>query len=76
VTDGSSFPSVPFIVSIDTEAMLVTDKGSGANWTVTRGYEGSTAATHTSGTAVYHDWSAGEADSAQSLADALVLGVF
>ena len=62
VTSETSFPSAPFIISIDTECLLVTNVAT-TTWTVTRGYEGSTAATHTNGTAVYHDWSAGEADS-------------
>lgn len=63
VTSGASFPAAPFIISIGTECLEVTSKGSGTDWTVVRGYESSTAATHTNGTAVYHDWSAGEADS-------------
>jgi hypothetical protein len=64
VTSGASFPAAPFIISIGTEALSVTSKGAGTDWTVTRGYEGSTAATHLNGAAIYHDWSAGEADSA------------
>ena len=75
VTSSASFPSAPFIIGIDTECMLVTNV-SGTTWTVTRGYESSTAATHTNGTAVYHDWSAGEASTIQSLVDATILGVF
>ena len=82
-TDGTSitvvseagFPSVPFIISIDTECFLVSVV-SGTTWTVTRGYEGSTAATHTNGTAIYHDWSAGEATTIQNNQDAVILGVF
>jgi len=62
VTSETSFPAVDFIISIDTEAMLVTNV-AGTTWTVTRGYEGSTAATHLNGAVIYHDWSAGEADS-------------
>jgi len=61
VTSEAGFPAVDFIISIDTEAMLVTNVST-TTWTVTRGYEGSTAATHTNGTAIYHNWSAGEAD--------------
>ena len=63
VTSSASFPSAPFIIGIDTECLLVTNV-SGTTWTVTRGYESSTAATHLNGAAVYHDWSAGEANSA------------
>ena len=62
VTSSASFPSAPFIIGIDTECMLVTNV-IGTTWTVIRGYESSTAATHTNGTAVYHDISAAEADS-------------
>ena len=61
VTSETSFPAAPFIISIDTECFLV-ETVSGTTWTVTRGYEGSTAATHTNGTAIYHDISAAEAD--------------
>ena len=75
VASSTGFPATPFIVSIDTECLLVTNV-SGTTWTVTRGYEGSTAATHLNGAAVYHDWSAGEANSAVANADALILGVF
>jgi hypothetical protein len=62
VTSEAGFPAVDFIISIDTEAMLVTNVST-TTWTVTRGYEGSTAATHLNGAAIYHDWSAAEADS-------------
>ena len=80
VTSETSFPSAPFIISIDTECFLVSVV-SGTTWTVTRGYEGSTAATHTNGTAIYHDISAAEADAIATKAngadvDALILGVF
>jgi hypothetical protein len=61
VASSTTFPAAPFIASIDTEALLVTVV-AGTTWTVTRGYESSTAATHTNGTAIYHDISAGEAD--------------
>ena len=62
VTSSASFPSAPFIIGIDTECMLVTNV-SGTTWTVTRGYESSTAATHSNGAPIYHDISAAEADS-------------
>jgi hypothetical protein len=61
VASEASFPAVQFIISIDTEAMLVTTVDT-VTWTVTRGYEGSTAATHLNGAAIYHDLSAAEAD--------------
>lgn len=80
VTSSASFPAVDFIIAIDTEAMLVTNV-AGTTWTVTRGYESSTAATHLNGAAVYHNISAAEADviatkAAQSDVDAIILGVF
>ena len=62
VASSVTFPAAPFIISIDTEAMLVTVV-AGTTWTVTRGYEGSTAATHTNGATIFHDISAAEADS-------------
>lgn len=62
VSSSATFPAAPFIISIDTEAMLVTVV-SGTTWTVTRGYEGSTAATHLNGAIIYHDISAAETDS-------------
>jgi hypothetical protein len=52
VTSSATFPAAPFRVVIDTELMLVTVV-SGTTWTVTRGVESTTAATHASGTAVY-----------------------
>lgn len=63
VASSATFPAAPFIISIDTEAMLVTVV-AGTTWTVTRGYEGSTAATHFNAAIIYHDISAGEADRA------------
>lgn len=61
VASSTGFPATPFIISIDTEAFLVGTV-AGTTWTVTRGYEGSTAATHLNGAAIYHDLSAAEAD--------------
>lgn len=69
VSSSATFPAVQFIVSIDTEAMLVTNV-TGTTWTVTRGYEGSTTATHENGATIYHDLSAAEADSIAAAAPA------
>src|SRR5664280_536796 len=69
VTSETSFPSVTFIISIDTEAMLVTTVST-TTWTVTRGYEGSTAATHLNGAAILHDISAAEADKISAISAA------
>lgn len=54
VASTSGMPTTPqFRIRIGTELMLVTAV-SGTTLTVTRGAEGSTAATHASGDAVYH----------------------
>src|SRR6266536_1101853 len=58
VTNGSSFPAAPFAVTIDDgtpnngEEVHVTSKGSGNDWTVQRGYEGSTAVAHNDGATI------------------------
>lgn len=54
VVSGTGSPAVQFRVRIDDEIMLVTSKGAGTNWTVQRGVEGTTAATHLIATAVAH----------------------
>lgn len=47
-------PTPNFRIRVDDELMLVTSVGSGTDWTVTRGIEGSTATTHASGATVAH----------------------
>lgn len=47
-------PNAQFRILIDSEIMLVTAGSSGTTWTVTRGVEGSTKATHSNGASVYH----------------------
>lgn len=42
----SGFPAVPFIVTVGFEQMLVTAGVPGVVWTVTRGYNGTTAVEH------------------------------
>jgi hypothetical protein len=60
VAAGTGFPTASstlgqFRIKIDNEIMLVTSGGaSGTTWTVVRGVEGTTAATHSSGAAVDH----------------------
>lgn len=54
VVSGTGSPAVQFRIRIDDEIMLVTSKGAGTNWTVQRGVEGTTAATHIIATAVAH----------------------
>jgi hypothetical protein len=53
VTSAAGAPSVNFRIKIDTEYMLVTNV-SGTTFTVTRGIEGSAAATHSNGALVTH----------------------
>jgi hypothetical protein len=60
VTSGTSFPAVPFLVTIDTEILKCTNKGGGTDWTVTRGEQSSTAATHVNGTKVQNNITAGD----------------
>lgn len=56
---GRDFPaSVPFRVVCGTEIMLVTAR-SGTTFTVTRGIEGTTAASHAAGAVVSHGVTAG-----------------
>jgi uncharacterized phage protein gp47/JayE len=47
VTDNIGFPLLStYVIQIDTESMLVTGGQGTTVWTVTRGYAGTTAATH------------------------------
>jgi hypothetical protein len=46
--------SFPFVLLIESEHLLVTASAGALSYTVTRGVEGSTAATHASGSAVFH----------------------
>lgn len=60
VTSGTSFPAAPFLVTIGTEILKCTSKGTGEDWTVTRGEQGSTAAAHDNGTKVENNITAGD----------------
>jgi hypothetical protein len=51
VNGTSGFPGVPFYIQIDSEQMKVTTV-AGTTWTVARGQNGTTAATHSSGATV------------------------
>ncbi len=53
VTSNTGFPTSNFRVRVEDELMLVTANGS-TTWTVTRGVEGTTAASHADTTAVTH----------------------
>lgn len=59
-TSNTGFPgAAQYRVRVDSEIMIVT-AGAGTNtWTVTRGAEGTTATSHSSGAAVYHVLTAG-----------------
>jgi hypothetical protein len=64
VTSASSFPSYPdFRIKIDSELLNVTAV-SGTTFTVERGAEGTTPASHTDTTAVTHEVTAGSLDRA------------
>lgn len=47
--DNGVTPAAPFNISIDSEIMTVTNKGTGKNWTVTRGVDGTTPTEHYAG---------------------------
>jgi hypothetical protein len=53
VASNSGFPAANFRVRIDDELLLVTANPS-TSWTVERGVEGTTAATHSNGATVTH----------------------
>ena len=56
---GAALPATPFVVQCEFEQMNVTSIGGGTNWTVTRGYNGTTSASHIDGSMlVYRNWSA------------------
>lgn len=54
VADGTGYPAVPFTAKCESEIVLVTVKSgtNDVNWTVERGFDGSTAASHATSTAV------------------------
>ena len=52
VTSGASFPAAPFTIQIDEEQLTVSSVGTGTNWTVARGANGTTAAAHLSAAGV------------------------
>jgi Tfp pilus assembly protein PilX len=56
VASASGFPTTgTFRIRVDDENMTVTGGQGTTTWTVTRGVNGTTAATHASGTSVYWD---------------------
>lgn len=61
VANASVFPNAPFRVTIDNEIMEVgaIDKVGNTLSSVLRGLEGTTAASHNSGTAVDNRWTSG-----------------
>lgn len=74
VSSATGFPSSGnFRILIDSEYMIVTGV-SGTTWTVTRGAEGSTAATHSDGATVTHILTAASLE--QLVADRLEIGAY
>src|SRR5437868_7227283 len=59
VVSAVGSPASDFRIRVDDELMLVTNKGAGTNWTVTRGVEGTVAAAHLAGATVTHVITAG-----------------
>jgi len=57
VASSAGFPQAPFVITINTEYMLVTEV-NGSVFTVERGYEGSPIASHSDGDAVQNRWTA------------------
>lgn len=55
--EGATFPSVPFKIGINSEAMLVTAKSTDT-FTVTRNYDGTTATAHSDTDVVKHIFTA------------------
>lgn len=53
VADATGYPAAPFAIVVESEVMLVTAK-AGTTFTVTRGYDGTTAASHSAGVQVIH----------------------
>lgn len=55
VANVLGFPATaPYTVRVDSEWMRATAGAGTTTWTVTRGYNGTTAAAHDTGTAIYH----------------------
>jgi len=49
VAVAQGFPATPFVITVGSETMNVTSKGSGGRWTVVRGYSGTAPARHSAG---------------------------
>lgn len=59
VNDGTVLPAAPFVITVENEVMLVGAKAGNLCSSVTRGYEGTTAAAHDAETTVENRWTAG-----------------
>ena len=57
VASSAGFPQAPFVITINTEYMLVTEV-NGSIFTVERGYEGSSITSHSDGDTVQNRWTA------------------
>ncbi len=66
VTSAAGFPPVPFTIQVDTganaETMQVTNKNGGTTWAVTRGFDGTTARSHSGGAAISWGGTVGTSD--------------
>lgn len=61
VANFSPAVTPPFTIQVDYEQMQVTSVGGGTNWTVTRGFNGTTPDVHDDDTVVlYRDWAASD----------------
>ncbi len=59
VSSDTGFPATPFTIQVEDEQMSVTAGLPGTAWTVTRGFNGTTAAAHDTGEIVlYRNWAA------------------
>src|SRR3954471_18219366 len=75
VTSATPFPSsAQYRITIDTEIMTVTGGAGTTTWTVTRGAESTTAASHSNGAAVSHTLTSGSLGTFASLASPTFTG--
>src|SRR5690554_820347 len=54
VADATGYPDPPFTITIESEVILVGEKDGTMFSSLTRGYDGTTAAAHDAGAAVEH----------------------
>lgn len=77
VSSATGFPaSAQYRILIDSEIMIVTAGAATTTWTVTRGAESTTGATHENGAAVTHVLTAGALGAFKAEPDVLAIQVF